>query len=399
VRNSRYRFVIQANICLVRLFSGGIWASAGPLLPFIIGAYGLSSGAAAWFASISPLAIIILTAPLGLIASRISPKKLFAFGAILQAGGLLAPLCSSFFPLLLTRAAYALGAGITFPLIPALASEWFPARQVPLVNGITLSFNSLGNALAFLFTVPIATALSFKGTMAVYSAGALVVALSWIFLGKDKNRLKADRPVDPDASSERRPRLTVRQALTQKSTILMSLATMGCWGLGNSLGAWLPSYYHRVFNMPLEKASSVTATMTLVGIFASIAGGVLPLRVHRRKPFLIIPGLFLGLFAMVAVLFHNILVIYLAIGCHGFLNGLYGPTLFTIPFEIYRDSPRTAALVAFTVQIAGNVGNFITPLMVGYLTDVTGSYLPGFVISASLSLFMLLAGLLLPETA
>ena len=102
---------------------------------------------------------------------------------------------------------------------------------------------------------------------------------------------------------------------------------------------------------------------------------------------------------MVAVLFHNILVIYLTIGCYGFLNGLYGPTLFTIPFEIHRDSPRAAALVAFTVQIAGNVGNFITPLMVGYLTDVTGSYLPGFVISASLSSFMLVAGLLLPETA
>ncbi len=399
MRNSRYRFVIQANICLVRLFSGGIWASAGPLLPFIIGAYDLSSGAAAWFASISPLAIIILTAPLGLIASRISPKKLFAFGAILQAGGLLAPLCSSFFPLLLTRAAYALGAGITFPLIPALASEWFPARQVPLVNGITLSFNSLGNALAFLFTVPIATALSFRGTMAIYSAGALVVALSWIVLGRDKNRDKTAKPLEPNASFESRPRLTVRQALTQKSTILMSLATMGCWGLGNSLGAWLPSYYHSELNMPLGKASSVTATMTLVGIFASIAGGILPLRVHRRRPFLIIPGLFLGLFAMVAVLFHNILVIYLAIGCYGFLNGLYGPTLFTIPFEIHRDSPRTAALVAFTVQIAGNVGNFITPLMVGYLTDVTGSYLPGFVISASLSSFMLVAGLFLPETA
>ena len=101
---------------------------------------------------------------------------------------------------------------------------------------------------------------------------------------------------------------------------------------------------------------------------------------------------------MVAVLVDNIVVIYLAIGCYGLLNSLYGPTLFTIPFEIYRGSPRTAAFVAFTVQIAGNIGNFIAPLMVGYLTDLTGSYLPGFFISASLSLLMLMAGVLLPET-
>jgi NNP family nitrate/nitrite transporter-like MFS transporter len=374
------------------MFSGGIWASAGSLLPFIIGAYGLSSGAAAWFASISPLAIIILTAPLALFASRFSPKKFFAVGAVLQAAGLLAPLCGSYFPLLLTRACYALGAGITFPLIPALASEWFPARQVPLVNGITLSFNTLGNALAFLFTVPIATTISWKPTISIYGAGALIVAVSWIFLGKDKSKAKNGESSDVSVVSGNRPQLTVRQALTQRSTILMSLATMGCWGLGNSLGAWLPSYYHKVFNMPLGRASSITAIMTLVGTFACIAGGILPLRVRRRRPFL------MGLFAMVAVSFNNILVIGLSIACYGFLNSIYGPTLFTIPFELYRDSPRTAALVAFTVQIAGNVGNFIAPLTVGYLTDITGSYLPGFVISASLSLLMLMAGLLLPET-
>jgi len=317
----------------------------------------------------------------------------------LQAGGLFAPLCGSYFPLLLTRACYALGAGITFPLIPALASDWFPAEQVPLVNGITLSFNCLGNALAFLFTVPIATALSWKNAIAIYSAGTLLVAVSWILLGRDRKKDKTDEALDSKTLSSKRPQLTVRQALTQRSTILMSLATMGCWGLGNSLGAWLPSYYHQVFKMPLEKASSITATITLVGIVACIAGGILPLRFRRRRPFLIVPGLFLGLFAMVAVLFNNLVVIYVSIACYGILNNLYGPTLFTIPFEIYKGSPSTAALVAFTVQIAGNTGNFIAPLLVGYLTDITGSYLPGFVISASLSLFMLVAGLLLPETA
>jgi cyanate permease len=367
-------------------------------LPFIVGAYGLSRGDAAWYASVSPLAIIILTAPLGLVASRISPKKLFAFGALLQAAGLLAPLCSTYFPLLLARAAFALGAGITFPLIPALAAEWFPARQVPLVNGITLGFNSLGNALAFLLTVPLATALSWNTTIAVYGAGALLVAISWMVLGKDRNKQNRVEPAGTATPAAVRPQVTARQALTQRPTILMCLATLGCWGLGNSLGAWLPSYYSQVFNMPLRTASSIPGIMTLVGIFACVAGGILPLRVRRRKPFLIVPGVLLGPFALIAVSFDNIAVICLAISCYGFLNAIYGPTLFTIPFEIHKDSPRTAALVAFTVQIAGNIGNFVAPLMVGYLTDMTGSYLPGFIISASLSLLMLMAGLMLPET-
>lgn len=398
MNNNRYRFVIQAHVCLVRLFSGGIWAAAGPLLPFIVGTYGLSSGTAAWFASVSPLAIIILTAPLGLIASRVSPKKFFAFGALLQAAGLFAPLCHSYIPLLVTRGLFALGAGITFPLIPAMAADWFPTRQVPLVNGITLSFNSMGNALAFLFTVPLARATSWETTITIYSAGAMLVAVSWLIFGKDRKKEKIVVPAKVASEPDNHPRLTVRQALTRRSTILMSLATLGCWGLGNSLGAWLPSYYNQVFHMPLQRASTIVATITLVGIFASIAGGFLPSYFRRRKPFLIIPGLLLGPFALMCVFFNNLVVIYICIACYGILNSIYGPTLFTIPFEIYKDSPRTAAMVAFTVQITGNIGNFIAPLMVGYLVDITGSFLPGFIISAVLSLFMLLAGLLLPET-
>lgn len=260
-----------------------------------------------------------------------------------------------------------------------------------------MSFNSLGNALAFLITVPIATVLSWRSTIAIYSAGALLVAVAWLVLGKDKNKDKANE--SSYAKTFAAPQLTVRQVITQRSTILMSLATMGCWGLGNSLGAWLPSYYHQVFNMPLAKASSITATITLVGMFACIAGGILPLRFRRRRLFLIVPGLFLGIFAMCAVLFNNLVVIYLAIACYGIMNSLYGPTLFTIPFELYSDSPRTASLVAFTVQIAGNTGNFIAPLMVGYITDATGSFLPGFFVSAALSLLLPLAGFLLPETS
>ncbi len=391
--------MIQAHVCLVRLFSGGIWASAGPLLPFIVSAYGLTSGTAAWFASVSPLAIILLTAPLGLIASRVSPKKFFAFGALLQAAGLFAPLCDSYLPLLITRGLFALGAGITFPLIPAMAAEWFPARQVPLVNGITLSFNSMGNALAFLLTVPLARATSWETTITIYSAGALLVAVSWLIFGKDKKKEKVELPAETAPVPHYYPQVSVIQAITQKSTILLSLATFGCWGLGNSLGAWLPTYYNQVFHMPLERASTITATITLVGIFACIAGGFLPTYFRRRKPFLIIPGLLLGPFAMMCVFFNNPVVIYSCIACYGILNAIYGPTLFTIPFEIYKNSPRTAALVAFTVQVAGNIGNFIAPLMVGYLVDITGSFLPGFIISAVISLFMFLAGLLLPETA
>ncbi len=395
---NRYRFVIEANICLVRVCSGGIWAAAGPLLPMIMAAYDINRGTAGWFASIAPLTIILLTAPIAVIATRFSLKKTFAVGAVLQAAGLLTPFCTDYIPLLFTRAFFALGAGITFPLIPAIASEWFSSRELPLINGIALGFNSLGGALVFLVTVPIATALSWQAPLTLYGGIALATAAGWMIFGKDRKPEKIKSGIDKQTEAKNQPELTMRQALTQRSTILLTLATMGCWALGNSVGTWLPTYYHQVFNMPLENASTITAVVTVVGVVACIAGGILPVRFGRRRPFLIIPGAFLGIAALSSILFNNTAVIYISVICFGILSNIYSPSLFTIPFELYGMSPRNAAMVSFIMQIGGNFGNFIAPLLVGYLADATGSFLPGFIISAAMSLCLLVVGILLPET-
>jgi len=44
--NTRYRFVYRTLAILVLSCIGLIWASAGPLLPLIMNAYGINRGAA-----------------------------------------------------------------------------------------------------------------------------------------------------------------------------------------------------------------------------------------------------------------------------------------------------------------------------------------------------------------
>jgi MFS family permease len=395
---NRYRFVIQSIISLVRICSGMIWASAGPLLPLIMGAYGLNRGGVGWFASIAPLTITLLAVPIGIIGTRYSLKKTFAVGAFFQAAGILAPFCSSYIAILLTRMSFAIGTAITFPLITAIAAEWFTARELPLINGITMSFNSLGNAIAFVATVPIATVLSWRAPMTIYGAVALTCATAWLIFGRDRRKERTYRGAIKAEAARTKSDLTIRQALTQRSTVLLALATLGCWCLVNSVGSWLPTYYHQVFNMPLERASSITAIVTVAGIVSSLAGGILALRIGRRRPFLIIPGIFSGLSALCAVLFNNTAVIYISLAFLGIFANSIGPSLFAIPFELPNISPRTGAIVIFAMLFAGNFGNFVGPLFVGYLADLTGSFLPGFIISAVISLGLLVAGLMLPET-
>ena len=66
------------------------------------------------------------------------------------------------------------------------------------------------------------------------------------------------------------------------------------------------------------------------------------------------------------------------------------------------DSMKSMWLCAIWSKIgvltAAGVTAFVSPLLVGFLTDRTGSYLSGFALFSVVSLGLLLAGLKLPET-
>jgi MFS family permease len=106
----------------------------------------------------------------------------------------------------------------------------------------------------------------------------------------------------------------------------------------------------------------------------------------------------MGIFALVSVLFNNLAVIIIGVAGFGIFSNLYSPSIFTIPMELPGMSIRSGATVISVMLVGGNLGNFLGPLIVGYLTDLIGSYLPGFVICAVFSLSLLMVGLLLPET-
>ncbi len=396
--NNRYRFVIAVLATLVRICVGLIWASAGPLLLLMMEEYNIGRGTVSWYVSSVPVIMAALTVPVGIVGARLGLKKMFAAGALLQAAGVLAPFCTSYPLLFLTRVSFAIGTAITVPMASAIAANWFTARELPLVNGIIMSFVNLGNAFAYVATIPIATAISWKAPITIYGAFALTCAVAWIIFGKERRKEPVAVTDGGSSAAAPKPELGLKQALLQKSTLIFAFTLLGPFCCANALTSWLPSYYNEVFGMPLAKASSITSIFTLTGTIACIVGGILPVKVGRRKPFLIIPGLFMGLLALSCILFNNESVIYLSVALFGIFNNIQSPSIFTIPMELPNMTPRTGAVVLAFCLGVGNFGGFLGPLIVGYLADLTGSYLPGFFICFAMSLSLLVGGILLPET-
>jgi len=331
--------------------------------------------------------------PAGIVASRIGLKKTFAIGAFLMAGGVLSPFCSNIIHLLATRVIFAIGAAMTFPIAGGLVMQWFSRKEIPLINGLNMSITSAGNTVALFTAVLVANAFGWKAPLTVYGGIALVFALVWLILGRERKGHVTEPGIE-DAS----PPVSIGAVLRRKTTILLGLTVAGPFILFMAISSWLPAYYNQVFGMPLSQAGSITGLFPLFGIVGCILGGILPMRTGLRKPFLLIPGILLGFAALGTFLVNNLSIIYVSIALFGICELIFMPVIFTVCMELPGTTPQVAALIIAAMLAIGNVLGFTGPLIVGFLTDITSSYLPGLVVCSVLSWSLLIGGLLLPET-
>ncbi|MEK7282118.1 MAG: MFS transporter [Chloroflexota bacterium] len=341
------------------------------------------------------LVVAVFAVPAGMLASKIGLRKTFAIGAFLMAAGLATPWATSFPLFLATRLLFAIGTAMTFPLLGGISMQWFRRKEVPMVNGINVAANTMGNALAFSLSVPLAQAFSnWRIPLFIYASVAFLAAIAWLVWGKETHE-----PIDDDpAAPAQLPPITIGHALKQRTTLLLALSVTGPFALFMAISSWLPTYYFEVFHIPLDKASAMTALFTVFGIPAAILGGFLPMRVGLRRPFLIIPGLLMTFAGLGTFAINNPAVIYTSIALFGITNLIFMPVLLTIPIELPRMTPRTVAVVLAVALAVGNLSGAAGPLVVGYLADSTGSYIPGLVLFSVLAWSLLIGGLLLPET-
>jgi len=398
---SRYRFVIEGVMCSSRVSTAVVTASIGPLLPLIMQELSISRGTVSWFISAPQILTVAFAVPAGILASRIGLKKTFAIGSFLEAAGIIAPLCLNYPMLLVSRVLFGIGLAITSPIAAGIIAQWFSRKETPLANGFNTALASVGQSISRFVTIPIAAALSWRGTLASYSALILITAALWTIMGREKPALPPDNPGTPVARSEpvESPgNMSTWQVLRRRETLFLAFSLMGAFGLFFALSSWLPTYYYEVFKMPLTQASSVSAIFMLGGLPAGIVGGILPSRFGFRKPILVVSGIMVGVMGIACFIINNPFIIFPAVALYGFFAIVYMPSVFTIPMELPGMTPRTGSLMLSLALAAGSFGGFMCPIIVGYLADFTGSYLPGFYGSCALSLSLLIGGLLLPET-
>jgi len=388
---SRYRFIVGAIILLAMLAAGALWVAPGPLFPLIMRDLSADRTTVSWLTSIVSLVMGICAIPAGILASRIGLKRTFAIGFFLMTSAVLSPFCSNVMPLLATRILFALGVAMTFPVAGGLIMQWFHGRELPLFNGLNSSSISLGNTIVLFTAVPVANAFGWKAPLTTYGVVCLVFALSWLILGKENRSYSSG--LDNES-----PPINIITVLKRKTTIILGLTVAGPFILFMAISSWLPTYYNEVFGIPLSQASWMTGLFPIFGIVGCILGGVLPMRTGLRKPFLLIPGGLISLAALGTFLINNTIINCISIALFGMCDYIFVPVVFTLCMELPDVTPPIATLVIAAMLAIGNVCGFTGPMIVGFLTDLTGSYLPGMLVCSLLGFSLFVGGLLLPET-
>jgi MFS family permease len=131
-------------------------------------------------------------------------------------------------------------------------------------------------------------------------------------------------------------------------------------------------------------------------IFACFVVGSLSDRVGLRKPFILVLGLVSGPVVYAAGTLQGLGVWFFA-----FVLGVCSIGVLTLVIAMPVEHKQTAVFVGSAVGLIssfGNLGSFFMPTVMGFVKDVTGSFLWSVLILAVFGELMLILGLPLTET-
>ncbi len=309
----------------------------------------------------------------GWAADRYRRRKLIMGGLVVWSLATAASgLATDFWSLFAARFFTGIGEASLYPAAMSLIAERFPIAQRGKAMGAFGAAAALGSGAGVALGGFLAEALGWRQVFFFYGAGGLLLLP---FLASVTEDVRAVR----HAESERSVSIVVGFLRDGR---LMWLWMTGMVMIGSAIGyaAWVPSYFERVRGMDLVTAGYLFGAANAVGgIFGALLGGVFADRMRRRRlagetdvstiaALMTVPFLFLTLLSPAPAMF-MIGALLTSVAAHAFF-----PSMQTVMFEI-SPAKNHGLVYATHILFLGGIGSALGPLVVGYVSDVSGSLL------------------------
>lgn len=301
--------------------------------------------------------------------------------------------------MLVIRFLFGAGEAGAFPALSKVVYNWFPIGERGIIQGINFSGSRIGAAFAMPLVAWLIKEIGWRQTFVFFGAFGILYGVLWYLLFRDKPenaRFIGSTEVDYIKKNRQHPGPGVKSALPL-STIFKSTTmwkTMVQYICSNftfyfSL-TWMYPYIQERFQLGLVEAGFYTSVPLIAGAIGNWLAGIMVDAIYRkgnwklsrRLPAIIGFGISaIGMIMVTQVSSPALSVAFMALAVFGADMTLSPSWAFCI--DIGKEN---VGVVSGTMNMAGNLGAFVTIIAFPYLFKWTNHYEPFFYICAGLSL-------------
>jgi MFS transporter, ACS family, glucarate transporter len=355
-----------------------------------------------WVLSIFTLGYALMQTPSGILADRYGPRRVLS--SIMIIWSLLTALTGAawnFFSMLLVRLLFGAGEAGAFPGMARAVYSWIPLRERGLVQGINFSGSRLGAAFALPLVALMIQALEWRLTFLLLGGFGLLFGCVWYLWFRDspfahgqvsepEKAFLQTHLQSPGTDTEQPAPLSAAQLLGSRNMWL----AMGQYFSSNFTFffclTWLFPYVKEQYSLEMVEAGMYASLPLLAGAAGNWVSGWWVDRLYRQgkwaqsRQWPAMIGFALAAIGMIASLhMHSVggAITFLSLAIFGADMTLSPSWSFCIDI-----GKSHAGTVSGTMNMAGNIGSFVTALAFPYLRDWTGSIEPFFYLGAALNL-------------
>lgn len=362
---------------------------------------GLTEKQFGWVLSIFALGYALFQTPSGILADRFGPRRVLtivvAFWSVFTA---LTGAVFSYFSLLITRFLFGIGEAGAFPGMARSIFSWIPIKERGIVNGINFSGGRLGVAFSLAPIAWLIDALGWRTSFFILGGVGVVFATFWYFLFRDDPLKHQGISEEEKEFIKENRQLKNEEEETQKLTFKNLFSSKNMWlAMGQYFASnftfffcltWLYPFLKEKYALEAVEAGLYSSLPLIAGALGNWISGFLVDYIFKNigwtKSRLIpaIIGFALASVGLVASLYMSSAagaVIFLSVAVFG-ADMTLSPS-WTLCVDIGR---KNSGAVSGTMNMAGNIGSFITALAFPYLKDWFNSTTPFFFVGAALNI-------------
>ena len=351
-------------------------------IPYITSEFRLTAWESGLVMSIFFAGYAISQIPGGILSDRFGVRRVAAVAMVWWSiFTALSGAAAGLLQMLVIRFVFGVGEGLYPSCVFKAIAVWFPKKERGTANAIKFAAGSVGATVAPLAVVWI---MSYWGWRHVFYfmfiPGALATLIFWLLVtdrpadhpGVTSEELAEIEANEADDDTSKAERIGLRRLVREPHMVTYAAVLFSFdityWGITT----WLPTYLVHARGFSMIQMGLAAAVASFTGIAGSVIGGWASDKFfkHNRRTLIILTQISSAILFYLSYITQSAsaLVVYQALA--GFTLNMFFTAFWALPMITV---PRSIMGVASGfINMAGQVAAFISPILIGYLVDLSG---------------------------